>query len=169
MKTIPDFTNYSINKMGKVINNTTQKELKQTLQKDGYKVVYLYDTTKKRTMPIRIHILLAMTYMNHKRDGHKIVINHIDLNKTNNCLTNLELITQRENANHLHIKSTSKYRGVSFHINRWVSQIFIKGRSVYLGRFKTELDASKIYIKALNNLDLYKDNAKEFREELNKL
>jgi hypothetical protein len=170
MKTIPNFTNYSIDKVGNVINNTTQKELKQSLQKDGYKVVYLYDNNKKRTVPVRIHILLAVTYMNHKTDGHKIVINHIDLDKTNNYLANLELVSQRENANHLHTKSTSKYRGVSFRndVSKWMSQIFINNKSVYLGNFNNEKDASLMYNKALDNLDKYKGNAKEFRNLLKK-
>lgn len=168
MKTIPNFTNYSIDKLGTVINNSTQKKLKQSLQKDGYKVVYLYDNNKKRTVPVRIHILLAITYMNHKTDGHKIVINHIDLNKLNNSLDNLELISQRENANHLHITSTSKFRGVSFHKGSWISQIFIESKSIYLGRFKDKLEASNMYIKALNNLKLYKKDAKIFREALSK-
>ena len=43
------------------------------------------------------HQLVAMAFLNHKPDGHKLVIDHIDENKENNIVENLRIVTQRFN------------------------------------------------------------------------
>lgn len=56
----------------------------------------------------------------------------------------------RENTNKLHIKSSSKYTGVSLQkeTNRWLSFKMINGKHTYLGSFKSEEEA---HIKYLNS------------------
>ena len=75
-------------------------------------------------------------------------------NKTNNKLDNLEIVTQRENSNQKHLKSSSKYIGVSWSKsrNKWVALIYLNGKHKNLGRFNDELEASKAYQKALQGL-----------------
>ena len=94
-------------------------------------------------------------FLNHTRCGYKKVINHIDNNKLNNVFTNLELVSQRENANKKHLKSTSKYTGVSLPKGRkhWRSIIMIKGKNISLGNFKTELEANNAYQKKLKQIN----------------
>ena len=83
-----------------------------------------------------------------------LVVNHKDFNKENNNVDNLELVTQRENANHKHIKSSSQYSGVTWWQERkkWVSQIWNNGTKKHLGIFNNELDASQAYQNTLNTL-----------------
>ena len=47
-----------------------------------------------------IHVLVAMTYLQYVPSTSDIVINHIDGNKGNNHVDNLEIITQKENMRH---------------------------------------------------------------------
>ena len=119
---------------------------------NGYFFVILYKDKRKNIK--RVHQLVAESFLNHTSKGHKIVINHIDLNKKNNKVENLEIVTQRENANMKHLKSSSKYTGVSWNKARskWFSCIRINGKNKHLGVFTDELKASEAYQKALKKL-----------------
>lgn len=77
-------------------------------------------------------------------------LNHINRNKLDNRALNLEWCTNRENSSHaVKHKSLSKYTGVTRNFDKWESRIRINGKLLFLGRFKTELQASKMYQKAL--------------------
>lgn len=108
---------------------------------DGrYLYVTLYNVGLKRNF--KVHKLVAMTFLNHKPNGfNSLVIDHIDFNILNNNVENLRLITQRENTSKTHIKSTSKYIGVSKDGNLWMSSAYFNRKAYYVGRFKTELEA----------------------------
>ena len=129
-----------------------------SLSKDG--------EAKTRT----IHQLVAEAFLSHKPCGYNLVVNHIDFNKLNNNVDNLEIVTHRENTNQKHLKSSSKYIGVSRlkNTNNYQSCIIFKTKKkIHLGTFSNELEASLIYQKALINLDKF-ENPKQFRELLNK-
>ena len=102
----------------------------------------------------KVHQLVAESFLNHKRCGMKLVINHIDFDKTNNKLCNLEIVTTRENTNQKHLKSISKYTGVSWskRSNKWVASIKINNKNKHLGYFINEEEASKAYQKKLLNI-----------------
>ena len=53
-----------------------------------------------------------------------------------------------------HLKSTSQYTGVSWdkNKNKWQSQIKKDGKTIFLGRYDNELDASVAYQNELNKL-----------------
>ena len=62
----------------------------------------------------------------------KLVVNHINNNKLDNRLENIEIVTSRENSNLKHIKSSSKYVGVSWCKKRngkWHSSITFKKKT----------------------------------------
>ena len=44
-----------------------------------------------------IHQLVAMAFLDHKPCGHKIQVDHIDENKLNNHISNLQLVSASEN------------------------------------------------------------------------
>lgn len=114
------------------------------------------------------HKLVAMAFLGHVPDGtHKVVVDHINNIKTDNRLSNLQLITQRENMSKDR-KSVSKYTGVFFSKTKlkWETKLHINKKSVYLGVFEYENIAAEMYKKALKYINLYKGNAKEFREKL---
>lgn len=88
-------TSYYITENGKCYNNITNKWLKgQINYKNGYKSysLALPDGSKKR---LYAHRLVANAYIP-KSDNKKNQINHIDGNKENNCVDNLEWITEEE-------------------------------------------------------------------------
>lgn len=62
-----------------------------------YAVDIMTANYKRRTM--KIHQLMAITFLNHKTNGYKKVVDHIDENKLNNNLNNLQVLTHKENIN----------------------------------------------------------------------
>lgn len=77
-------------------------------------------------------------------------VDHIDNNPLNNNVTNLRVITKRENSSKDR-KGISKYTGVTFNkkSNKWRSQIWINGKNKTLGSFDDELEAHRAYQKEL--------------------
>jgi len=125
-------------------------------EKGGYLHVSLCNKGCKFT--IKKSLLVAIAFLNHKPNGYELVINHKNFIRTDDNSENLELITQRENANKKHIKSSSKYVGVSWHKrdNKWISSIKVNGKLKFLGYFKTELEASEVYQKELKTITFEK-------------
>jgi len=132
-------------KFGKIIIK------KQTLAKGTYLVVSIFYNGKQKSR--KVHQLVAEAFLGHTPCGMELVVNHIDFNKQNNKLENLEIVTSRENSNLKHIKSTSIYTGVSWDKKhrKWKSTININGKQKYLGSFDSEIEASEYYEKALFN------------------
>ena len=142
---------YEISNYGRVKSLKNNKEyiLKPSLDLNGYVIVSLSNEGIKKTKTI--HQLVAIAFLNHIPDGMKLIVNHKDFNRQNNHVDNLEIITQRENANLKHLLSSSQYTGVSWHKRdkKWQSIILINNKLKYLGYFNNELEASKAYEEAL--------------------
>ena len=151
---------YEISNLGNVKSLSRKGVLKDRVLKpfltgrkgNQYLSVKLNEKTKQ------IHKLLAIVYLNHVPKGMDIVVNHKDLNRLNNSLENLELITQKENANKKHIKSVSKYTGVCWHkaAKKWIAQTTINGKYKYLGLFEEEFLANKAYLQANERAEISK-------------
>ena len=69
-------------------------------------------------------------------------IDHIDRNKTNNCISNLRPVTNQQN------QFNTNAKGYFWHNNKWEAQICLDGKRIYLGRYDTEEDAHNAYLKA---------------------
>lgn len=145
---------YKISNLGTVLSLkfNKRKELKSTVNNTGYKKVMLSKEGKVQNK--KIHKLVAESFLNHTPCGYKLVVNHIDNNPLNNQVDNLEVVTHRQNTNKKHIKSSSKYVGVSFLKGRkkWTSTINIKGKRKHLGHFNCETKAHLVYQKELAKL-----------------
>lgn len=148
--------NYQISNLGNVKskgNNFSRKEklLKQGLNKNGYLYVILCNG---KNTHFYIHHLIAINFLNHNVAGRKFVINHIDFDKKNNKLINLEVVTNRENTSKKHLNSSSKYTGVYLNkrTGKWVSSIYIERKRKHLGYFINEYDAYLAYEKALKSI-----------------
>ena len=100
-----------------------------------------------------ISVLVSEAFLNHKPNGNKLVVDHIDNIPTNDKLYNLQVITQRENTTK-DKKGSSKYVGVSWNksSNKWQSSIYVNGKYKYLGIYKNEQKASQVYQNALKNI-----------------
>lgn len=86
---------YSITKDGRVFNTRTDYEIKIGIGKNGYPFVDLWKSNKPKRM--YIHRLLAETFI---EPFIGETVNHIDGDKTNNHLSNLEWSTYKENNAH---------------------------------------------------------------------
>lgn len=77
-----------------------------------------------------------------------LYVDHIDCNRLNNMRSNLRLCTPQQSvANISKYKGKSKFKGVHWHkaAGKWMSQIKVAGRHVYLGLFEDEVEAAKTY------------------------
>ena len=97
-KTIENFPDYKINKLGSVISikNGKTKELKNQIGNAGY--LYIGLSKENKVHNRFIHRLVAQTFI--KNVLNKNQVNHIDGNKLNNVVDNLEWITAKENIKH---------------------------------------------------------------------
>lgn len=95
----------------------------------------------------RVHRIVATTFLGE----NNLYVNHIDGNKLNNRLGNLEFVSARENVNHKYksSKKQSKYAGISRCRSDWKATIHLNGKSIFLGLFKTEQEAHQAYLNAL--------------------
>lgn len=62
----------------------------------GYMSIYLKKNECDKT--IRLHRLIALRFIPNPDPEHKTQVNHIDEDKTNNCVENLEWVTNDENS-----------------------------------------------------------------------
>lgn len=79
-------------------------------------------------------------------------IEHRDLNKDNNSISNLRASNQTQNMWNTgkFCTNTSGYKGVSTHASGgYVAQISRNNRTRYLGYFKDPLEAHKVYVEAV--------------------
>ena len=90
-------TNYLVSNDGKVYNQKTKILLKETPNKAGY-IRYTLRIDNKNYTKLA-HSLVIETWLDVKLTSSDI-INHIDGNKTNNSLQNLEISNKKENALH---------------------------------------------------------------------
>jgi len=129
-----------------------ERILRCSENKGGYLAVVL---CKDGIMSTKyIHQIVAQCFLNHNYDDKNLVVNHKNFNRKDNCVSNLEIVTFRENTNKKHLKSSSQYTGV-FWIKKnrkWMASIRIRNKNKYLGSFKDEFKAHLAYEKALKEL-----------------
>ena len=101
-----------------------------------------------------MHQLVAIAFLGHEPNGHKIVVDHINGDPLNNRADNLQLVTQRKNTSKDKKGGSSKYIGVCWGnaAKKWLAHICIGGKPKYLGRFTEELEAAEAYQLALTQL-----------------
>ena len=97
-KTIESSPNYQVSNLGSVKNTKTGKTLKVVTNNSGYNLVCLSNKNKKQTG--YIHRLIAEAFIDTNLDTRISVVNHIDGNKTNNTIKNLEWATHADNVYH---------------------------------------------------------------------
>ena len=92
---------YSVSSEGRVKRNKTGRILKQSMSVNsfrGYKVVTLFRYDRNRHF--KVHRLVAETFI---PNADKLrCVNHIDGNKLNNRVSNLEWVSDRGNSRHAH-------------------------------------------------------------------
>jgi hypothetical protein len=107
------------------------------------------------TKVFKISRLVAIHFIE-KKDG-KGIVNHIDGNKYNDNVSNLEWCSYSENAIHSFdkglSKSKNKIRGVFFEErrNKWTVYLYRNNKNIFIGRFNSEKEAMTARKKYLND------------------
>ena len=99
------YTNYGVNQYGQIYNKKTNRCLIGNLQPNGYRLIKLSQIGLPQKH-FYVHRLVYECFNGDISDGY--IINHIDSNKQNNCIDNLEVVTRSENAKHYY--EAKKYK-----------------------------------------------------------
>jgi hypothetical protein len=146
---------YQINRNQQVKSLKFGKEriLKRSLNGSGYLGLDLSKGGVSKSF--FIHQIMAITFLKHDIDNKKLVVDHINNNKLDNRLNNLQIITPRKNTTKDRKMGSSKYLGVHWvkTNNRWRSMIRIgqgiNRRRTFLGYFRSEKVAAAVYQHAV--------------------
>ena len=106
----------------------------------GYCVCYLFNESIRKQF--RAHRIIAYTFLGLDIDNPTQIIDHIDRNKTNNNVVNLRIVTNQQN------QFNTNSKGYTFAKNKYEARIFISGKKIYLGYYKTEICARLAYLTA---------------------
>lgn len=98
---IKDFDNYFIDENGNVY-----KKLNPGIKKDGYKRIVLTDKNGLKK-DFAVHRIVCETFLDNPLNKEQV--NHIDFNRTNNNILNLEWVTRYENMQHLY-RNNKRYK-----------------------------------------------------------
>ena len=149
---------YQVSNLGRVKSlkrkgRNKERILKSSIDYNDY--LHLSFSKNNTTKCFYIHKLMAMAFLNHKPNGQKLVVDHINNIRNDNRLENLQLINQRENTSKDRKGGSSKYVGVcwSKQAKKWLASITINNKQKHLGLFTNEIEAHLVYQKALNDLN----------------
>ena len=153
-KEVPNYSNYMVSDKGRVkslnFSRTGQERiLKQNIVR-YYLAIDLYKEGKRKTF--YIHKLVAIAFLSHVPCGHNLVVDHMDGNKLNNNLDNLQVVTNRDNLSRK--GGSSQYVGVSWskQNKKWRAMIRVNSNIMHLGYFEDEVSASNAYKNKLKEI-----------------
>lgn len=126
-------------------NDVQERILKPSVKKSGYCNVTLQVDKCKKT--IGIHRLVLKAFIGEV----DLQVNHINSNKSDNRLANLEYVTSRQNAEH----RDNGDCGASFRRDKkskpWQSHVYYKGKNLGLGCYDTKEEAIEARIEFLRS------------------
>lgn len=93
---IDDYPSYRVSDQGRVQNQKTGRILKDADDGNGYRMVVLCSDGKCRST--KVHKLVATAFIPDHASG--LEINHIDGDKSNNAVSNLEWVDRSKNMTH---------------------------------------------------------------------
>lgn len=116
-------TNYEVSDSGEVRNAKTMKKIKPRLKKSGYLEYCIYPKPGVKAFCLA-HRLVATAFIPNPK--YYSVVNHIDGNKTNNNIKNLEWCSYEQNAQHAWANNLNNSRSM----NKAVFQYSMNGEFI---------------------------------------
>lgn len=129
--TIEGYEHYLVSNKSRIWNSRTNNFIKGCNDR-GYKRIHLCDNG--RVYVTGLHRLVALAFI--PNPDNKPQVNHIDGNPSNNCIDNLEWVTNQENVQHawdtgLNTKQTGvKSERVLKNLEK-IEQMLLEGRTYY--------------------------------------
>lgn len=116
--------------------------------------------------------LVAMTFLGHEPNGHDLVVDHINGDKSDDRVENLRIVTHRANTSTCFRSDrgsfSSEYVGVNWSkkASKWLALIYHDGVHTHLGCYNTEIEASKAYQLALSKIKDGSFNHNDYKPKL---
>jgi len=169
---------YKVSSLGRIMSTLTnhgkpqERVLATYIRSATCKYMYVQLWVKNTHSTVAVHRAVAMAFL--PNPENKAEVNHIDGDKLNNNVCNLEWVTSSENKKHafstgLHNKDkitkrmigtkwgkTSKYRNVTYDPSRskWKGTMKHKGKMLPQKRFDTEVEAARYVNKLIEEHQL---------------
>lgn len=149
---------YQISNKGFIYSCVSDKILKNHIGTTGYYFVNLYKD--KTALNHRVHKLVAINFLNHIANGFEEVIDHIDNDKLNNDVSNLQITTNRINSCKDR-KSKSGHYNIYKNNSAWIVRMRVDGIKKTFGTFKNIDDAINKRDLVLSFIDNKSKNRKQ--------
>ena len=120
--------------------------------KKGYRSVRLSRDGFSETR--QVHQLVAIAFLAHTRCGMKYVVDHIDNNKLNNHVSNLQITSSRINGSKDRTSASGLTGAYKKSCGVITSQVVLDGKMYYLGSFDTVEEANTAYNKAVKDYEI---------------
>jgi len=149
---IEGFSKYSFGLDGSVYSIKKGRFLKGSISNNGYIRFSLQDDNNKHKVVQQHQIVYKLYHSDYQLfQGQKLVIGHLNSNGLDNHISNLQLMTSRENNSIEKTQKSGLPVGVHVHkCGKYASQIHINGRNKHIGLYLTIEEASNAYQDALS-------------------
>lgn len=122
--------------IGRSIHMDNEQEIKGSIDSKGYKYIDIRNKVVERKCP-KLHRLVALAFL--PNPYNKPQVNHIDGNKLNNRIDNLEYVTNKENRQHAlesGLKKEIGYNVAQYDLNGNLLNVFVTAREAleHLGK-----------------------------------
>jgi len=130
---------YEVSNLGRVKNCRFNKIKKPRIRAKYYSVTLFKDGKLK---DFTVHRMMAEAFLENKKE----CVNHIDGNRLNNNLNNLEWVSHRENSVHRDLKRKTKtgQPNIIWHSNSFQVRVRHENKYVQLGSYRKIEDAMKV-------------------------
>lgn len=134
------------------IGRKLRRAKKSPYNKGGYRNVGIYCRDSRRINTVGVHRLVAQAFLDDFSDS--LNVDHINLDKSDNNLSNLRMVTPQENVRLFYEQQSIKdaprkksmpngFKGVSkARAGRFMAQIRVNGRRKFNGNYDRAIDAA---------------------------